>query len=53
MLVSMEGEYVLISGASGALGAVGQIVGQSPKLLGCYVVGCAGTKEKVICKLKN
>ncbi|GMP78874.1 hypothetical protein CsSME_00034646 [Camellia sinensis var. sinensis] len=27
--------------------AVGQLVGQFAKLLGCYVVGSAGTKEKV------
>ncbi|KAL4631926.1 hypothetical protein ACB092_04G014400 [Castanea dentata] len=40
----MKGEYVFISAASGA---VGQIVGQFAKLLGCYVVGSAGSKEKV------
>ncbi|XP_031257898.1 2-alkenal reductase (NADP(+)-dependent)-like [Pistacia vera] len=39
-----KGEYVYISGASGA---VGQLVGQFAKLLGCYVVGSAGSKEKV------
>ena len=39
-----KGEYVYISAASGA---VGQLVGQFAKLLGCYVVGSAGTKEKV------
>ncbi|KAK3028966.1 hypothetical protein RJ639_039993, partial [Escallonia herrerae] len=39
-----KGEKVFISAASGA---VGQIVGQFAKLLGCYVVGSAGTKEKV------
>ncbi|KAK2990316.1 hypothetical protein RJ640_003588 [Escallonia rubra] len=39
-----KGEYVFISAASGA---VGQFVGQFAKLLGCYVVGSAGTKEKV------
>uniref|UniRef100_A0A5B6YZ59 Putative 2-alkenal reductase (NADP(+)-dependent) n=1 Tax=Davidia involucrata TaxID=16924 RepID=A0A5B6YZ59_DAVIN len=39
-----KGEYVFISAASGA---VGQLVGQFAKLLGCYVVGSAGTKEKV------
>ncbi|XP_044500526.1 2-alkenal reductase (NADP(+)-dependent)-like [Mangifera indica] len=44
-----KGEYVYISGASGA---VGQLVGQFAKLLGCYVVGCAGSKEKVE-NLKN
>ncbi|GFS45897.1 zinc-binding dehydrogenase family protein [Actinidia rufa] len=39
-----KGEYVFVSAASGA---VGQLVGQFAKLLGCYVVGSAGTKEKV------
>ncbi|MED6157300.1 hypothetical protein PIB30_021951 [Stylosanthes scabra] len=39
-----KGETVFISAASGA---VGQIAGQFAKLLGCYVVGSAGTKEKV------
>ncbi|XP_004288092.1 PREDICTED: 2-alkenal reductase (NADP(+)-dependent)-like [Fragaria vesca subsp. vesca] len=39
-----EGEHIFISAAAGA---VGQIVGQLAKLLGCYVVGSAGTKEKV------
>ncbi|KAK0597280.1 hypothetical protein LWI29_023659 [Acer saccharum] len=39
-----KGENVYISAASGA---VGQLVGQFAKLLGCYVVGSAGTKEKV------
>ncbi|KAK9288825.1 hypothetical protein L1049_017290 [Liquidambar formosana] len=39
-----KGESVFISAASGA---VGQLVGQFAKLLGCYVVGSAGTKEKV------
>ncbi|XP_038689511.1 2-alkenal reductase (NADP(+)-dependent)-like [Tripterygium wilfordii] len=39
-----EGEYVFISAASGA---VGHIVGQFAKLKGCYVVGSAGSKEKV------
>ncbi|XP_062090138.1 2-alkenal reductase (NADP(+)-dependent)-like [Humulus lupulus] len=39
-----KGEYVYVSAASGA---VGQLVGQFAKLLGCYVVGSAGTKEKV------
>ncbi|KAG9143996.1 hypothetical protein Leryth_013890 [Lithospermum erythrorhizon] len=39
-----EGEKVFISAASGA---VGQLVGQFAKLMGCYVVGTAGTKEKV------
>lgn len=40
-----EGERVFISAASGA---VGQLVGQFAKLMGCYVVGSAGSKEKVI-----
>ena len=39
-----KGEYVFVSAASRA---VGQLVGQFAKLLGCYVVGSAGSKEKV------
>ncbi|CDP08094.1 unnamed protein product [Coffea canephora] len=39
-----KGERVFISAASGA---VGQLVGQIAKLFGCYVVGSAGSKEKV------
>nr|DAD43361.1 TPA_asm: hypothetical protein HUJ06_001591 [Nelumbo nucifera] len=39
-----KGEYVFISAA---LGAVGQLVGQFAKLMGCYVVGSAGTNKKV------
>nr|XP_043609476.1 2-alkenal reductase (NADP(+)-dependent)-like [Erigeron canadensis] len=39
-----KGEYVFVSAASGA---VGQLVGQFAKLSGCYVVGSAGTQEKV------
>ncbi|XP_058743406.1 2-alkenal reductase (NADP(+)-dependent)-like isoform X2 [Vicia villosa] len=39
-----KGENVFVSAASGA---VGQLVGQFAKLHGCYVVGSAGTKEKV------
>ncbi|KAL5783966.1 hypothetical protein ACOSQ2_006358 [Xanthoceras sorbifolium] len=39
-----KGEYVYISAASGA---VGQLVGQFAKLFGCYVVGSAGSEEKV------
>ncbi|MCL7030837.1 hypothetical protein MKW94_015599 [Papaver nudicaule] len=39
-----KGEYVFVSAASGA---VGQIVGQLAKLHGCYVVGSAGTSQKV------
>ncbi|KAL6223687.1 hypothetical protein ACLB2K_002546 [Fragaria x ananassa] len=44
-----KGETVYISAASGA---VGQLVGQFAKLTGCYVVGSAGSKEKVD-QLKN
>ncbi|KAK6930424.1 Alcohol dehydrogenase-like, C-terminal [Dillenia turbinata] len=39
-----KGEYVFVSGASGS---VGEIVGQFAKLMGCYVIGSAGSKEKV------
>lgn len=39
-----EGETVYVSAASGA---VGQLVGQLAKMMGCYVVGSAGSKEKV------
>ncbi|RZC02618.1 2-alkenal reductase (NADP(+)-dependent), partial [Glycine soja] len=39
-----KGENVFISAAAGA---VGQLVGQFAKLTGCYVVGSAGSKEKV------
>ncbi len=39
-----KGEYVFVSAASGA---VGQLVGQFAKLMGCYVVGSAGSKDKV------
>ncbi|KAI5670091.1 hypothetical protein M9H77_10455 [Catharanthus roseus] len=39
-----KGERVFISAASGA---VGQLVGQFAKLFGCYVVGSAGSKEKI------
>ncbi|CAM8924186.1 unnamed protein product [Rhodiola kirilowii] len=39
-----KGERVFVSSASGA---VGQLVGQFAKLAGCYVVGCAGSSEKV------
>ncbi|KAK6148382.1 hypothetical protein DH2020_019294 [Rehmannia glutinosa] len=38
-----KGEKVFVSAASGS---VGILVGQYAKLSGCYVVGCAGTKEK-------
>ncbi|KAL0368706.1 UNVERIFIED_CONTAM: 2-alkenal reductase (NADP(+)-dependent) [Sesamum calycinum] len=39
-----QGETVFISAASGA---VGQLVGQFAKLSGCYIVGSAGSKDKV------
>lgn len=39
-----KGETIIISGAAGA---VGSIVGQIGKILGCRVVGIAGTDEKV------
>ncbi|KAI3813497.1 hypothetical protein L1987_18222 [Smallanthus sonchifolius] len=39
-----KGDTVFVSAASGA---VGQLVGQFAKLSGCYVVGSAGSKEKV------
>ncbi|KAK3436617.1 hypothetical protein EUGRSUZ_C01168 [Eucalyptus grandis] len=39
-----QGEKVFVSAASGS---VGNMVGQYAKLLGCYVVGCAGSKQKV------
>ncbi len=39
-----KGEYVFVSSA---FGAVGQLVGQFAKLMGCYVVWSAGSKEKV------
>jgi hypothetical protein len=39
-----KGESVYVSAASGA---VGQLVGQFAKSFGCYVVGSAGSQEKV------
>ncbi|GAB4858915.1 hypothetical protein Ancab_010388 [Ancistrocladus abbreviatus] len=39
-----KGDRVFISAASGA---VGQLVGQFAKQMGCYVVGSAGSKAKV------
>src|SRR5690606_489912 len=39
-----EGETLVVSGAAGA---VGSIVGQIGKILGCRVIGLAGTDEKV------
>jgi NADPH-dependent curcumin reductase CurA len=38
------GDIVVVSAASGA---VGQVVGQIAKLMGCLVIGTAGTDEKV------
>ena len=38
-----EGETIVVSGAAGG---VGSIVGQIGKIVGCRVVGIAGTKEK-------
>uniref|UniRef100_A0ACD5X1Q3 Uncharacterized protein n=1 Tax=Avena sativa TaxID=4498 RepID=A0ACD5X1Q3_AVESA len=39
-----RGESVFVSAAAGA---VGQVVGQLAKIAGCYVVGSAGSDEKV------
>ncbi len=39
-----KGETIVVSGAAGA---VGNIVGQIGKILGCRVIGIAGTDEKV------
>ncbi|XP_076919315.1 2-alkenal reductase (NADP(+)-dependent)-like [Bidens hawaiensis] len=39
-----KGEKVFVSAASGS---VGNLVGQYAKNLGCYVVGCAGSPNKV------
>jgi NADPH-dependent curcumin reductase CurA len=39
-----KGETMIVSGAAGA---VGSVVGQIGKILGCRVVGIAGTDEKV------
>ncbi|KAF0888819.1 hypothetical protein E2562_017813 [Oryza meyeriana var. granulata] len=39
-----KGDYVFVSAASGA---VGQMVGQLAKITGCYVIGSAGSDEKV------
>nr|ABW86885.1 pulegone reductase [Mentha x piperita] len=39
-----KGETVFVTAAAGS---VGQLVGQFAKMFGCYVVGSAGSKEKV------
>ena len=45
-----EGETVFVSAASGA---VGSVVCQIAKLKGCYVIGSAGSKEKVSWLVNN
>lgn len=40
-----NGDHVFVSSA---FGAVGQLVGQFAKHMGCYVVGSAGSEEKVV-----
>lgn len=44
-----KGERVFVSAA---LGAVGQLVGQFAKLMDCYVVGSAGSDEKVCSRMQ-
>ncbi|KAM4113589.1 hypothetical protein ACJW30_04G007100 [Castanea mollissima] len=46
-LFKIQHTDVPLSYYTGILGAVGQLVGQFAKLMGCYVVGSAGSKEKV------
>ena len=50
ILKPKKGETIFVSAASGA---VGQIVGQLAKAEGLYVVGSAGSQEKVIPKAWN
>jgi NADPH-dependent curcumin reductase CurA len=45
-----EGETVFVSAASGA---VGSVVCQIAKIKGCYVIGSAGSKEKVTWLMKD
>lgn len=40
-----KGDKVFISSA---FGAVGQLAGQFARLMGCYVVGSAGSKDKAL-----
>ena len=49
ILKPKKGETIFVSAASGA---VGQIVGQLAKAEGLYVVGSAGSQEKVSPKLE-
>mgnify|MGYP002048966313 CR=1 FL=1 len=44
ILITREGQTVVVSGAAGA---VGSVVGQIAKIKGCTVIGFAGTDEKV------
>ncbi|KAI9111671.1 hypothetical protein K1719_017361 [Acacia pycnantha] len=42
--IPKKGDRIFVTAASGA---VGQLIGQYCKLVGCYVVGSAGSQEKV------
>ncbi len=44
------GEYFVVSGAAGA---VGMVVGQIAKIMGCHVIGIAGSDEKAIYLIEN
>ncbi|KAM9329672.1 prostaglandin reductase 1-like [Gastrophryne carolinensis] len=44
ILFAKKGEILLVNGAAGA---VGSVVGQIGKIIGCKVVGCAGSDDKV------